>query len=176
VNAVRIFSEIASMVPGEVLPVNTEGREGYLHPNHITGDVEEATLKMLVRDFTMEGMGVKVNILENIAELQRAKYPSAQIDLDVQESYRNMRYVLEKEPLAMGIAIEALSRADVPLKKAIVRGGTDGSRLSFMGLPTPNIFAGGMNFHSRKEYIPLASMEASVRTIIELARVCATRT
>jgi tripeptide aminopeptidase len=175
VNAVRIVSEIAAMIPTHILPENTEGREGYLHPHHMAGTVEEASLKVLVRDFTMEGMGVKVNILENIAELQRAKYPEADIELDVQESYRNMKYILDKDPRAREIAFEAVESADVPLKKAIVRGGTDGSRLSYMGLPTPNIFAGGMNFHSRKEYVPLASMEASVRTIIELAKIYVVR-
>jgi tripeptide aminopeptidase len=175
VNAARIASEIASMVPGEVTPENTAGREGYLHPHHIQGSVEEAMVKVLIRDFTMEGIGAKVELLEDIAELMRAKYPKADIQLDIQESYRNMRYVLEKDPRATEVAISAVEKVGIPLKKAIVRGGTDGSRLSYMGLPTPNIFAGGMNFHSRKEYVPLRSMEAAVSTMIELAKECVAR-
>ncbi len=171
VNAVRIITEIAGMVPATISPEMTEGSVGYLHPHQIEGNVEEAKLKVLIRDFTMEGMGEKVNILENIAELQRARYPRADIDLDIKESYRNMKFKLDEEPRAVKYALEAVTNAGVlPLQKKI-RGGTDGAMLSYKGLPTPNIFAGGMNFHSKTEYIPLKSMEAAVRTIIELVKI-----
>jgi tripeptide aminopeptidase len=116
-------------------------------------------------------MGEKVNILENIAELQRARYLKADIDLDIKESYRNMKFKLDEEPRAVSYALEAVKKAGVkPIQKKI-RGGTDGAMLSFKGLPTPNIFAGGMNFHSKTEYIPLGSMEAAVRTILELVKI-----
>ncbi len=171
VNAVRIITEIADMIPATISPEMTEGSVGYLHPHQIEGNVEEAKLKVLIRDFTMEGMGEKVNILENIAELQRAKYPNADIDLDIKESYRNMKFKLDEEPRAVSYALEAVKKAGiVPVQKKI-RGGTDGAMLSYKGLPTPNIFAGGMNFHSKTEYIPLESMEAAVRTIIELVKI-----
>ncbi len=173
VNAIRIMTEIANLVPATISPETTEKREGYLHPHKISGSVEEASLQLLIRDFTMEGVGEKVAILESIAELARSKYPKATIDLDIKESYRNMKYKLDEEPRAIEYAIEAVKRAGVEPIKAIVRGGTDGSRLSYMGLPTPNIFAGGMNFHSKLEYVPVASLEASVRTILELVKLYA---
>ncbi|MFW3146597.1 MAG: peptidase T [Thermoplasmatota archaeon] len=175
VNALRIASEIVNMVPDLISPENTEGRVGYIHPHHITGGVEEAVLKLLIRDFTMEGMGEKVNILENIAELQRSRYPRADIDLDIKESYRNMKFKLNEEPRAVEFAVEAVRRAEVELKKAIIRGGTDGAMLSYRGLPTPNLFAGGMNFHSKREYVPKESMEAAVGTILELVKLYAER-
>ncbi|MGA1819822.1 MAG: peptidase T [Thermoplasmatota archaeon] len=175
VNSVRIGAEIIGMVPPTIAPETTEGRVGYLHPHHIEGGVEQTTVKLLIRDFTMEGMGEKVNILENIAELQRARYPHAVIDLDIKESYRNMKFKLDEDPRIVEFAVEAVKRAGVTPKKAIIRGGTDGAMLSYKGLLTPNLFAGGMNFHSRREYVPLESMEASVRTIIELLKLYAER-
>ncbi|MBN1390912.1 MAG: peptidase T [Candidatus Thermoplasmatota archaeon] len=171
VNSVRIAAEIVDMIPPTIAPETTEGRIGYLHPHHIEGSVEEAMVRVLIRDFTMEGMGEKVNILENIAELQRARYLKAQIDLDIKESYRNMKFKLDEDPRVLENAVEAVSRAGVRPKKAIIRGGTDGAMLSYRGLLTPNLFAGGINFHSRREYVPLESMEAAVRTIIELLKV-----
>ena len=173
VNSVRIAAEIIDMVPPTIAPETTEDRVGYLHAHHVEGGVEETTVKLLIRDFTMEGMGEKVNILENIAELQRARYPRARIDLDIKESYRNMKFKLDEDPRIVEFAVEAVKRADVEPKKAIIRGGTDGAMLSYKGLLTPNLFAGGMNFHSRTEYVPLESMEASVRTIIELLKLYA---
>lgn len=171
VNAVRIMTEIVGMIPPTIAPETTEDRIGYLHPHHIKGSVEEAELKVLIRDFTMEGMGVKVNILENIAELQRARYPRADIDLGVKESYRNMVFKLNEDPKVVEIAIKAVERAEIPVKKAIIRGGTDGAMLSYKGLLTPNIFTGGINFHSKREFVPLESMEAAVRAIVELLKL-----
>ncbi|MFO8051152.1 MAG: peptidase T [Thermoplasmatota archaeon] len=171
VNSIRIASEIIDMVPPTIAPETTEGRIGYLHPNHFEGSVDESRVKLLIRDFTMEGMGVKVNILENIAELQRARYPKAEIVLDIKESYRNMKLKLDEDKRVVDHALEAVRRAGLEPKKEIIRGGTDGAMLSYKGLPTPNLFTGGMNFHSKQEYVPLASMEASVRTIIELVKL-----
>ncbi|MGA1848264.1 MAG: peptidase T [Thermoplasmatota archaeon] len=173
VNSLRIACEIVNMVPDTIAPETTEGRIGYLHPHHIEGGVEQSTLKLLIRDFTMEGMGEKVNILENIAELQRARHPRAVIDLDIKESYRNMKFKLDEDPRVVEYAVEAVKRAGIDPIKAIIRGGTDGAMLSYKGLLTPNLFAGGMNFHSRREYVPLESMEASVKTIIELLKLYA---
>jgi tripeptide aminopeptidase len=173
VNAVRIVSEIIDMIPATISPEMTEGSVGYLHPHHLNGSVEEASLKVLIRDFTMEGMGEKVNILENIAELQRARYPHADIDLDIKESYRNMKFKLDDEPRAVEYALKAVKNAGIEPIQRKIRGGTDGAMLSYKGLPTPNIFAGGMNFHSKREYVPLESMEAAVKVIIELVKLYA---
>ena len=109
--------------------------------------------------------------MENIAELQRARYPRADIDLDVKESYRNMVFKLNEDPRVVDIAVKAVERAGIPVNKAIIRGGTDGAMLSYRGLLTPNLFAGGVNFHSKREFIPLESMEAAVRTILELLKL-----
>mgnify|MGYP001125083165 CR=1 FL=1 len=171
VNASRILCEIVDMIPSTISPEMTENREGYLHPHHMSGSVEDASLKILIRDFTMEGMGEKVNILENISELQKARYPRAKIVLDVKESYRNMAEKLREEPGVIEIAMEAVRKAGIEPKKKIIRGGTDGAMLSFKGLPTPNIFAGGMNFHSKREYIPLESMIAAKNVIVEIAKL-----
>lgn len=171
INSIRIAAEIIDMVPSTIAPETTENRIGYLHPHHMEGTVETTTVKLLIRDFTMEGMGEKVNILENIAELQRSRYPGAEIELDIKESYRNMKEKLDQDTRVVEYAIEAVRRAGIEPKKAIIRGGTDGAMLSFKGLPTPNLFAGGMNFHSKLEYVPLASMEAAVRTILELVSI-----
>lgn len=171
VNATRILTEIVGMIPPTISPEMTEGSIGYLHPHHINGSVEEATLKVLIRDFSMEGMGEKVNILENIAELQRARYPRADIDLDIKESYRNMKFKLDDEPRAVEFAIKAVKNAGIEPIQRKIRGGTDGAMLSYKGLPTPNIFAGGMNFHSKREYVPVESMEAAVKVILELVKL-----
>jgi tripeptide aminopeptidase len=171
VNSVRIISEIVDMIPDTISPEMTEGSVGYLHPHHITGGVEESSLKVLIRDFTMEGMGEKVNILENLAELQRSRYPRADIDLDIKESYRNMKFKLDDEPRAVEYALKAVRNAGIDPIQRKIRGGTDGAMLSYKGLPTPNIFAGGMNFHSKREYVPVSSMEAAVRTILELVKL-----
>ena len=171
VNSVRVITEIVDMIPATISPEMTEGAVGYLHPHHIGGGVEESTLKVLIRDFTMEGMGEKVNILENIAELQRSRYPRAIIDLDIKESYRNMKFKLDEEPRALEYALKAVKNAGIEPMQRMIRGGTDGAMLSYKGLPTPNIFAGGMNFHSKREYVPVISLEAAVLTILQLAKL-----
>ena len=168
VNANRILAEIIDMIPSTITPEMTSGREGYLHPHHMSGSVEEASLKVLIRDFTMKGMGEKVNILENIAELQRSRYPRATVNLDIKESYRNMAEKIRENPEIVDLALEAVRNVGVEPEKKIIRGGTDGAMLSFKGLPTPNIFAGGMNFHSKREYVPLESMFKARDVIIEM--------
>ena len=173
VNALRIASQVVNMIPETISPEMTEGAVGYLHPHHFNGGVAEAVVKVLIRDFTMEGMGEKVNILENIAELQRTRYPRADIDLDIKESYRNMKFKLDEEPRALEYAMEAVRRAGIEPVRKMIRGGTDGAMLSYRGLPTPNLFAGGMNFHSKREYVPLRSMEKARETILELVKLFA---
>ncbi len=171
VNGVRICAEIATMIPVTISPEMTQGRVGYLHPHHIEGGVEEATLKVLIRDHDMEKMEEKKRILESIAEVQRSRYPRAGIDLEIKESYRNMKYKLNEDPGVVEYAVEAVRRAGVEPIQTIIRGGTDGAMLSYKGLLTPNLFAGGMNFHSKREYVPVPSLEAAQRTIIELLKI-----
>ncbi len=171
VNGVRICAEIATMIPVAISPEMTEGRVGYLHPHHIEGGVEEATLKVLIRDHDVEKMEEKKRILGSIAEVQRSIYPRAVIDLEIKESYKNMKYRLNEDPRVVEYAVEAVKRAGVEPILTIIRGGTDGAMLSYKGLLTPNLFAGGMNFHSKREYVPVPSLEAAQRTIIELLKI-----
>ncbi len=171
VNGVRICAEIATMIPVTISPEMTQDRVGYLHPHHIEGGVEEATLKVLIRDHDTDRMEEKKRILGSIAEVQRSIYPRAVIDLEIKESYKNMKYRLNEDPRVVEYAVEAVRRAGVEPIQTIIRGGTDGAMLSYKGLLTPNIFAGGMNFHSKREYVPAPSLEAAQRTIIELLKI-----
>lgn len=172
VNAIKIAAELIHMLPQNALsPETTEGKEGYVHPHVINGGVELTTVKFLIRDFTVEGLKEKEQFLEEIVHLLRKKYPRANFDFKVDESYRNMIYVLEKYPHVTEYAMEAIRRAGLTPVRHSIRGGTDGARLSYMGLPTPNIFTGGHNFHSKKEWISLQDMEKAVETILHLVQI-----
>jgi len=172
VNAIKIAARIIDQLPADALsPETTSGREGYIHPHHIHGGVEEATLKFLIRDFTVEGLQEKEARLQQWAEQVMTSYPKAQMTFKVDESYRNMKYEIEKKPHVVEYALEAVRRTEVTPVRNIIRGGTDGSRLSYQGLLTPNIFTGGHNFHSRQEWISIQDMEKAVEVIIHLARI-----
>ena len=151
VNAIRIAADILKELEGDPAPETTEKREGYLHPYVIQGGVEETTIKVLIRDFDQEGMEVKGKRLQNIQKKISDKHSKAVIELDIQESYQNMRVKLDEDPRVVEYALEAVKQSGLEPKLQIIRGGTDGARLSFMGLLTPNIFTGGMNFHSKTE-------------------------
>ncbi|MBL7075092.1 peptidase T [candidate division KSB1 bacterium] len=171
VNALRAASEIVSRLPRDTAPETTEKREGYLHPHMMEGRVEEATVKVLVRDFEMKGMEEKGKLLEKIRDEVTALFPRIKIDLNIKESYRNMRFKLDEDPRAMEYALEAVRMAGIEPKPEIIRGGTDGARLCYMGLLTPNIFTGGQNFHSKLEWIPVQGMEKAVETILNLVQI-----
>jgi tripeptide aminopeptidase len=174
VNAIKIAAQIIEKLPKESLsPETTAGREGYVHPHHLTGSVEVATLKFLIRDFTVEGLRAKEALLKSWSEEVLQNYPKAGLDFKIDESYRNMKYDIDKRPEVVAHALEAVRRADVTPVKGIIRGGTDGSRLSCQGLLTPNIFTGGHNFHSRQEWISIQDMEKAVQVIVNLAQVWA---
>ena len=176
VNALKIAADFLSRLPKDALsPETTEKREGYLHPNTISGNVELVEIKMLVRDFTVEGLKEKEKFLEKIRVDVLKDWPKARIDLKVTESYRNMKYVLEKYPFVTDYALEAVRRSGLKPLRNIIRGGTDGARLSFMGLPTPNVFTGGHNFHSKREWISISDMEKAVETILHLMQIWAER-
>ena len=169
-NSQRIAAEFINFLPQHTLsPETTEDREGYVHLHGITGSVEETELKYLIRDFTVEGLKEKETLLQNILETLQLKYPRLHYEVKVEESYRNMKYVLDKHPLVTEYAMEAVRRTGLTPKLGLIRGGTDGARLSYMGVPTPNIFTGGQNFHSKKEWISVQDMQKAVETILHLA-------
>jgi tripeptide aminopeptidase len=169
-NSQRIAAEFVNFLPQHTMsPETTQGREGYVHLHGMTGSVEETVLKYLIRDFTVEGLEEKEALLEKILETLELKYPSLRYEFKVDESYRNMKYVLDQHPLVTEYAMEAVRRSGLTPKQGLIRGGTDGARLSYMGIPTPNIFTGGHNFHSKREWISVQDMQKAVETIIHLA-------
>ena len=171
VNAVRIAADIVQSLESDPSPETTEKREGYLHPYVIEGSVEKTVLKVLIRDFDLAGVEEKSARLLEIRDRISTKYPRAGVDLEIKESYRNMRLKLDEDPRVTEIALEAVRRAGVEPKLQIIRGGTDGAKLCFRGLPTPNIFTGGQNFHSKQEWISVRDMEKAVETLIQLVQV-----
>lgn len=170
-NAIKIAGEIVARLPHDVSPEGTEGREGFVHPVSVTGSMEKAVISMIVRDFTVAGLHGKEAMVDGIAKAVIASYPGSSYRIAVKEQYRNMKEVLDKNPEIVEFAVEAIRRAGMEPVRGSIRGGTDGSRLSFMGLPTANIFAGGHAFHSPLEWISRQDMEKAVSTIVELARL-----
>ncbi len=170
-NAIRVSSDFISALPRELMPENTSGREGFIHPIEINGNVSRMTAKFLLRDFSEKGLKVLKKSLESTAHETELLHPNSHIEIDSVSSYRNMRQVIDDHPEIIDYAEEAIRRTGLTPKRAAVRGGTDGAKLSFMGLPTPNLSNGSMNFHSKKEWIPLEWMEKSVETILHLLDV-----
>ncbi len=171
VNAVRVLADLLMALPQHRTPETTEKREGYLHPISVSGNTSEAKSHLLVRDFTEDGLRELEATLAGAAAWVERKYPGASIGIEIKESYRNMRYALTRHPHVAAYAEEAIRRAGLVPKKSYVRGGTDGARLSYLGLPTPNIFDGSMNFHGKKEWVPLEWMEKAVETVLHLLDV-----
>lgn len=169
VNAVRAAAYLISLLPEESLPETTEGREGYLHPLQISGDVNVVTIPILVRDFDLQALKKWEDLLASLLEKTAIQFPGLKYEMEVEHSYKNMGYYLDKEPRAVEFALEAVKRTGQTVKLQSIRGGTDGSRLSELGLPTPNLAAGGRNFHSVNEWVPLVAMERSVQVLLELA-------
>lgn len=171
-NAIKIASEIVAALPKEGLsPETTSGREGFVHPVVMEGMAEKATIRFIIRDFTDEKLAEHEAVLRKIMEKVMKKYPNSTAEFKVTEQYRNMKKVLDQHPEVLANAIEAISRAGLQPIPSSIRGGTDGSRLSFIGLPCPNIFAGEHAFHSKHEWVSVQDMEAAVRTIVHLAAV-----
>lgn len=171
-NAIKIAAEIIDRLPKDTCsPETTEGKEGFIHPIGVDAELDGATLKFILRDFTEDGLKDKAALLENTVRAVLAGYPRSSYALKVTQQYRNMKEVLDRHPAIVDNAVEAVRRAGLTPLKGSIRGGTDGSRLSFMGLPCPNVFAGGHAFHSRLEWVSVQDMEAAVRTIVHLAMV-----
>jgi tripeptide aminopeptidase len=171
-HAIKIAAAIVERLPKNTCsPETTEGREGFLHPIGLSGTLEAATLGLIVRDFTEEGLREKERLLEDIVKEVMAGYPRSTYRIDIKQQYRNMKQVIDRHPEIVDYAIEAIRRAGLNPVKTSIRGGTDGSRLSFMGLPCPNIFAGEHAFHSRLEWVSRQDMEKAVQTIVHLAMI-----
>jgi tripeptide aminopeptidase len=170
-NAVKIAADIVARLPRDMAPETTEGRAGFLHPTGISGSMDAARIGLIVRDFTEDGLAEKARLLDGIAREVLRNYPGATYRLTVTEQYRNMKSVLDRHPEVVANALEAIRRAGLTPKRESVRGGTDGSRLSFMGLPCANIFAGGHAFHSPLEWVSRQDMEKAVATIVHLAAI-----
>jgi tripeptide aminopeptidase len=172
INSIKVASEILEQFPKTSMsPETTEKREGYIHPYTISGGVEETVIKVLIRDFGESGLKEKESRLKKIIDSIAKKHPKASIGFKIIESYRNMKSILDKYPEVLEKAIDAIKLAGIKPVKNIIRGGTDGARLSFMGLPTPNLFTGGLNFHSRYEWITLEDMQKATEVIIQLMKL-----
>ena len=173
INSQTLATRFHAAMPAEQTPECTDGYEGYFHLAQMSGTVEESTLHYIIRDFNDERFAArKAEMQSRVAALQ-AEYPKARIELTLTDSYRNMRSQIEPHMHIVELAKAAMEAADVVPKIKPIRGGTDGARLSFMGLPCPNLFTGGHNFHGKHEFIPLQSMEKSVATLVELVRLTA---
>ena len=171
VSAIKLASEFVHRLPRNGLsPETTEGYEGYVHPNAIEGGVERAVIKLLLRDFTTQGLDDKARMLTNLAGEIVRPFPPASVEMDRRESYRNMKEVLDRYPEVVEHAKTAMTRAGLSPYFRQIRGGTDGARLSFMGLPTPNLFAGEHNIHSRLEWTSVQDMDKAVHVIVEICR------
>lgn len=173
INSQTLAARFHAAMPAEQTPECTDGYEGFFHLAQMSGTVEESTLHYIIRDFDDEHFAArKAEMQSRVAALQ-AEYPKARIELTLTDSYRNMRSQIEPHLHIVELAKAAMEAADVVPKIKPIRGGTDGARLSFMGLPCPNLFTGGHNFHGKHEFIPLQSMEKSVVTLVELVRLTA---
>jgi len=171
VNAVRLAADFISRIPSGNVPETTEGRQDYLHPYRVTGNVSEAKITVLVRSFSEEGLKKMEAHVERIRKELLDNEPRAQIEVEIKESYRNMKLVLDKHPTVVTHAEEAVRRCGLEPKRMAIRGGTDGARLCFEGLPTPNLSAGGYNFHSRQEWIPIGAMVKAVEVLKALMAI-----
>jgi len=171
-SAIKAIGDIVARLPKDRLsPETTEGRVGFVHPVRMGGTVEKASVTFIVRDFTDEKLTTHENELRTIMNDVMKNYPNSTAELKVTEQYRNMKKILDQYPHVVTYAEEAITRAGLTPKKSSIRGGTDGSRLSFMGLPCPNIFAGEHAFHSKHEWVSVQDMQKSAQTIIHLCTI-----
>ena len=172
VNAIRVAADFVARLPrDEMSPETTEGYEGFVHPYQVQAAVDRTSVRLLVRDFVTDGLKEKEARIEAIARHAAALHPGASVGIVIQESYRNMREVLERHPQVVEHARRAIRLAGLEPVERPIRGGTDGSRLSFMGLPTPNLFAGEHNFHSRLEWVSAQDMDKAVEVIVRLCEL-----
>jgi len=168
---VRIVAEVITALPADQSPEATDGAEGYFFPHRITqgASPSEAEVKILLRDFESDGLERRKRFLEHLVEAARAAHPRASVELEIEDSYRNMKeYITDKDPRAIDFAFAAARAMDLEMTEQSVRGGTDGARLSEEGLPTPNIFTGGYDFHSRFEWNTVQNLETALAYVKHL--------
>jgi tripeptide aminopeptidase len=174
VNAVKVAADFVNRLPKDSLsPETTQEREGFVHPNDMVSSVDRTSVRFIIRDFETAGLAVKEDFLRELAREAVDEWPGSSVTFEVKESYRNMRDMLAKHPKVVELAREAIRRTGLVLRETRIRGGTDGSILSEMGLPTPNIFTGQHRFHSRLEWISVQDMEKSVQVLAHLAQLWA---
>ncbi len=171
VNSLQIAREIDSMIPSRERPENTEGRQGFFHLTEISGTVDEATMHYIIRDHDTALFKGRKQFMNDIAEQVNSLYPSRPVEISIKDQYYNMYSKIEECPESIDVAAEAMLELGITPVSKPVRGGTDGSRLSFMGIPTPNIFTGAENFHSRYEFVNVDVMESSSRLIVKIAEL-----
>jgi tripeptide aminopeptidase len=172
INSIKVAADFIHRLPqGELSPETTDGYQGYVHPYKLDASVEKTTVRVLVRDFQNTGLAEKEALLERLAREAAAAHPGASVEIRIEESYRNMREVIDQHPEVLEVAREAIEATGLTVRSVPIRGGTDGSRLSFMGLPTPNLFAGEHAIHSRLEWASAWEMEKAVEVIVQIARL-----
>jgi tripeptide aminopeptidase len=170
INSIKVAADFIGQLPRAMSPEATEGYEGFVHPYVLQGGGEKTAVRFIIRDFKTAAVKDKEQMLEQLAR-ETASRHGARVEIAVEEQYRNMREVLDQHPHVVDYAREAIRRAGLAVHERAIRGGTDGSKLSFMGLPTPNIFAGEHNFHSLLEWVSVQDMEKAVEVIVNLARI-----
>lgn len=171
VNSMKAAGRFLGMLPHQRSPEATGGRQGYLHPISVQGDVESTTIKLIVRDFEEKGLESLEEELQSLVSEAAALVKGVSHDVEINHQYRNMKKHLDEDPRVVDFAIEAVKRTGFTPTRAAIRGGTDGARLTYMGLLTPNIFTGGHNFHARDEWISIQHMELAVKTLVELVKL-----
>ena len=171
-SAIKIASAIIDNLPKTTLtPETTDHKDGFIHPVQITGGIEKCTVHFILRDFRTEKLAEMANLIEMVTKKVIAEFPGAKFELQIQKQYRNMKEVLVNHPLVTEIAVEAVESLGITPLLSSIRGGTDGSRLSFMGLPCPNIFAGEHAFHSKLEWVSVQDMQKAAATIVRIAEL-----
>lgn len=171
-NAIKIAGDILSALPKDCLsPETTQNMEGFIHPTQISGIQEEVKLDFIIRDFNVAGLIEKEELLQNICKEIMTRYPHSHVDFRITEQYRNMKEILNQHPQVSEYAMQAIEMCGIKAEKRSIRGGTDGSRLSFMGLPCPNIFAGEHAFHSKLEWVSVEDMEKASQVIVNLVQI-----
>jgi tripeptide aminopeptidase len=170
VNSVRILADIVQALMPEEMPENSRGEQGYTYPVSISAVTSEGTLKMILRDFTDEGIQRRISYMHDVEKWMNARYPGARIRLELSQQYRNPAMVLKDDARAVEFALQGTRSAGIEPRESSIRGGTDGSRLSFMGVPTVNLPTGGELFHSRKEWIAAEGLKQSLDILLETVK------
>jgi tripeptide aminopeptidase len=175
VNPVRILADFVASLPRELAPETTEGYEGFVHPHVAQADAEQARCVLILRDHDWGLLQQHEALTRRLAEEAAARFPGSSVELTVKEQYRNMKEFIDRDPRVMAAAEEAYRREGLEPKRVAIRGGTDGSRLSERGLPTPNLFTGGHDYHSRREWVCVRDMGSAAAVVVHLAQVWAER-